>query len=182
MRWPAACALACLLAACAAPPSTAPAVVESRSTTAAPAQKPAPSSADELVAYIARLRPMNEAALAAEVARARRDASDMGRVKAALAVSLTAPADEGEILALVEPVEKHEAGDRDVKAMAGFLHAMAAERRRSKESAAARLRDERRLADAQKQRADGLQQKLDALTELEKSLSDRPTPSDAQAR
>jgi hypothetical protein len=68
--------------------------------------------------------------------------------------------------------------------MASFLHTMAGERRRLRESAAAanaRLREERKAVDAQKQRADTLQeraaqlqQKLDALTELEKSLSDRP--------
>ena len=179
MKRLAAFALACLLGACASPPTSTPAVVESRTSVPAPA---APSSADELMAYLARLRAMNEAALAVEVSKARRDTTDMGRVKAAVAVSLAAQSDEGEILALVEPVERREGADRDVKAMAGFLHVMALERRRSKESAAARLRDERRLAEAQKQRADGLQQKLDALTELEKSLSDRPTPSDAQAR
>jgi hypothetical protein len=62
---------------------------------------------------------------------------------------------------------------------------MVGERRRLRESAAAanaKAREDRRAADAQKQRADGLQeraaqlqQKLDALTELEKSLSDRQT-------
>ena len=60
--------------------------------------------------------------------------------------------------------------------MAAFLHALAAERRRLRESAATaqgRLRDERKAAEAQKQRADALQQKLDALTDLEKSLADR---------
>ena len=68
--------------------------------------------------------------------------------------------------------------------MASFLLLQAAERRRLKEGVAAagsRLRDERRAHEAQKQRADALQeraaqlqQKIDALTELEKSLSDRP--------
>ena len=68
--------------------------------------------------------------------------------------------------------------------MASFLLIQSAERRRLKEGAAAagsRLRDERRAHEAQKQRADALQerasqlqQKIDALTELEKSLSERP--------
>ena len=53
-------------------------------------------------------------------------------------------------------------------------------------AAAARtaLRDERRTFEAQKQRAESLQervaqlqQKLDALTELERSLSDRQAPT-----
>jgi hypothetical protein len=71
--------------------------------------------------------------------------------------------------------------------MASFLLVQAAERKRLKEGAAAagsRLRDERRATEAQKQRADALQeraaqlqQKIEALTELEKSLSDRQTPN-----
>ena len=183
MRRAAACVLACLLAACASPPNaTVPVVVESRAPSAPATATPAPSSADDLVAYLAHLRPMNETALAAEAARQKRDPGDLGHVKAALALSLSAQSDEGEILALVDPIEKRETGDRDVKAMAGFLHVMAVERRRSKESTAARLRDERRVAESQKQRADQLQQKLDGLTDLEKSLSDRPVATDAQAR
>ncbi len=70
--------------------------------------------------------------------------------------------------------------------MASFLQGIAHERRRLKESAAAagaKLRDAQRARDNEKQRAEALQeraaqlqQKLDALTDLEKSLSDRPTP------
>jgi hypothetical protein len=139
------------------------------------------SNADELMTYLARLRTMNEASLAAEAARHKRETADLGRVKAAMALSLSAQAEDADILALLDPVVKKDGGDRDVKAMASFLHAMVMERRRLKESAAAagaKLRDERRTAEAQKQRAETLQQKLDALTELEKSLSDR----DAQSR
>ena len=72
--------------------------------------------------------------------------------------------------------------------MASFLQAMAGERRRLRESAAAsgtRLREERHAREVEKQRADALQeraaqlqQKLDALSDLEKSLSDRPTPQE----
>jgi hypothetical protein len=137
------------------------------------------TQADEVAAYLARLHGMSEAALGAEAARQRRDASDLAHVKAALALSLSQQSDETEVLALVEPVAKKDNGDRDLKAVAGFLQALATERRRLRESAAAsglKLRDERRALDAQKLRADALQQKLDALTDLEKSLSDRPTP------
>jgi hypothetical protein len=141
------------------------------SVTSVPAVR---SSADELVAYAASIRSFSENALAAEASKRKREAGDVSRVKAAIALSISAQADEGEILALVEPLEKR-ATDRDVKAMAGFLQAMALERRRLKENAAARLRDEHRASDAQRQRADALQQKLDALSELEKSLSDRKT-------
>ena len=145
------------------------------------------SSADELLAYVGRLTGLRESALPAEAARQRellqREASDLTRVKAALALSLANPADDAELHALVDPVVRANGGDADVRSMASFLQALAAERRRARESAAAataKLRDERRASDAQKQRAEALQeraaqlqQKLDALTEIEKSLSDR---------
>ena len=102
----------------------------------------------------------------------------------ALAMSLHPQSDDAEILALVDPIARKESAPNEVRAMASFLHTMATERRRLRESAAAanaKLRDERRAVEAQKQRADTmqeraaqLQQKIDALTELEKSLSDRP--------
>ena len=161
------------LASCASVDKVAP--VETR-TAAAPLAS-LPASSDDLLAYAASLRGLNESALAAEAARQRREPGDMARVKAALALSLSPQADESEIVALVEPVEKNEGARQDAKAMAGFLHSIAVERRGLKESATARVRDERRTADAQKQRADSLQQKLDALTELEKSLSDRQVPN-----
>ncbi len=71
-----------------------------------------------------------------------------------------------------------------VRAMASFLHVLASDRRRLRESASARVRDERRAqeqfrsrADSAQERAEQLQQKLDALTALEKSLSDRQPAS-----
>ena len=162
--------VALLAAACATTREPAPA--QSASVMPAPSSA-VRSSAEDLLAYVAQLRAMPEPALAAEVARRRKEAGDVARVKAALALSFAPQADEAEILALVEPVEKH-AADRDLKAMAGFLQAMALDRRRAKESSAARLRDEHKAHDAQRQRADELQQKLEALSALEKSLSDRP--------
>ena len=138
------------------------------------------SAGEDLVDYLARIRGMSEAALAAEAARHRREPGDAGRVKAALSLSLSRESEEGDIIALVEPVAKKDNGDRELRAVASFLHVIAGERRRLKDSATAagnRLREERRLGEAQKQRADVLQQKLDALTDLEKSLSDRPTPT-----
>ena len=175
-------ALACLAfifnAGCAMVGGVAPA------TEAAPASPGTvsgkPGSAEELVAYLSRLRGMSETALAAEATRQKRETTDLARVKAALALSLSPQAEESDILALVEPTARKENADRDVKAMASFLHALATERRKLKESAAAagnRLRDEKRLHEAQKQRAEALQQKLDALTDLEKSLADRQNPT-----
>ena len=185
MRRALALALAAALAVgCAAPERRA--AVADRSRPAATAQEGA-----AMLAYLARLRGLREGALAAEAQRQRRaaarDPSDLARVRAALARSL-ADADDAAVLALAEPVARREDAAPELRAMASFLHAMALDRRRLRESAAAagtRLRDERRAAEAQKQRADAaeerageLQQKLDALTELEKSLSDRqPSPT-----
>jgi len=161
--------------------------VEGRAPSRGVPSSSAHSAGDELMAYLARLRGMTERGLAAETTRQREAArtapSDLAQVKVALALALTPQSDEGEILALVEPVAKREAADDDVRAMASFLHVQASERRRLRESAAAAskgLRDERKAVEVQKQRADALQeraaqlqQKIDALTELEKSLSDR---------
>jgi hypothetical protein len=149
------------------------------------------TTADELVAYLDRIRVLGESALAAEATRqrqlAQRENNDLARVKAALALTLSLPAEEGDILALVDPVARKASADADLKAMASFLQAIAGDRRRLREgatAAAARLREERRAHEVQKQRADALQeraaqlqQKLDALTEIEKSLSDRQPPS-----
>jgi hypothetical protein len=174
-----------MLGACAMEDRVAPSVEAPR-----PTAGESRTAADELVAYLSRLRGMGEGALAAEVTRqkdfASRDATDLARLKAALALSLSAQSEEGDVLALVDPVVRRQNADPDAKAVASFLQVVAAERRRLKESAAAARtgqRDERRAAEAQKQRAEALQerasqlqQKLDALTEIEKSLS-QPSPS-----
>jgi hypothetical protein len=164
-----------LLAACSVT-DRASAPAETRDAVAStPAARPV---IEDLGQYLARLRGMSESGLAGEAARQRRDTSDLGRVKAALALSLSTQSDEADILALVDPVAKKDNGDREARAMASFLQVVVNERRRLKESAAAAgrgQRDERRLRESEKQRADALQQKLDALTDLEKSLSDRPS-------
>jgi len=178
------CACAMILAGCSMFDAPKPEGEVMRGTEGATAAHP--SSADELVTYLARLRSLGDGALATEAARYRAGSGDMAQVKSALALSLSTQADEAEILALVEGPAKREGGDRNVRAMAGFLQAMALERRRLKESAASagtRLRDERRALELQRQRAESLQQraealqqKLDALTDLEKSLADRQPP------
>jgi hypothetical protein len=178
-------ALACVaLGACAV---TGPVAPVGSAAPASIAAAPRGASAAELVAYLGRLRGMSERALAAEVVRARLaargDAGAMEAVKLAIVLSHSVASEEAEILALLEPIAKREGADEDIKAMASFLLVQATERRRLKEGAtasAAKLRDERRVLEAQKQRVEALQeraaqlqQKLDALTELEKSLSDR---------
>ena len=174
--------VAATLAGCAAVERAIPEAM--RPTHTPPAEVPA---ANELGAYLARVRGLNERGLAAEATRqrqmARTDPGDLTQVKLAIALSLSSLAEEAEILSLVEPVMKRDGAEDDLRAMASFLHVQALERRRLKESAAAagaRLRDQVRATEAQKQRADALaeratqlQQKLDALTELEKSLSER---------
>ncbi len=145
----------------------------------------------EIVSYLGRLRTLSDSALEKEAVRQRQAAAasptDLQRLKSAMALAATGHADEGDILAVVDPLARSSRADPDVRAMASFLQAIALDRRRLKESAAAsgtRLRDERRARETEKQRADALQeraaqlqQKLDALTDLEKSLSGRQTPS-----
>ena len=166
------------------PPAPSPPVTPA----APPIGRQGQSPADEVIAYLGQLRAMGEPALAAEGRRQRTAAragpeGDLARVKAGLAFILATATEEAEILALVDPVAKREKSDPGLRAMASFLHELAVDRRRLKESAAAanaRLRDEKRAqeqlrgtAAAAQERAAQLQQKLDALTELEKSLSDR---------
>jgi hypothetical protein len=176
--------LALLLAGCAAVERAMPEALRPAPPRERAVQTP---SANELMAYMARLRGMNERALAAETARqremARAQPSELAQIKVAIALSLSSLSEEGDVISLVDPIVRRDGADEDVRAMASFLHVQALERRRLKESAAAsgaKLRDERRAAETQKQRADvlqekaaQLQQKLDALTEIEKSLSDR---------
>jgi hypothetical protein len=157
---------ACQLVDRAAPATEAPA-------TAPAAARLSRSNADELVAYLVRLRGMNEGGLAAESIRqkqlAARATDDMARLKAALALALAPQSDENEILAFVDPLVRKESAPADVRAMASFLQVWAQDRRR--------LKMQKQRADVLQERAAQLQQKLDALTELEKSLSDRPPPS-----
>lgn len=186
-------ALAALAAGCSTLERYVPSVARPPAA-AVPATAPVAadaSTAADLVQYLARLRLLAEPALSAEATRARqataRDPSDVARVKAALAMSLAREPDEGDIVTILEPVAKREGGDAGVKAMASFLQVNAQERRRLREGAAAArasLRDERRALEAQKQKAESLQeraaqlqQKIDALTELEKTLSDRQAPT-----
>ncbi len=179
-------AIAALLAGCTTPAPT-PAPPPPAVVAVAPR---APSSADELLAYLARLRTLDEAALALETGRqrdfARREPSNLANLKVALVLVAAGQADEAEILFLVEPMLREGAvRDADVVSMASFLHVVVLERRRLKESvtaSGAKSRDDRRAYETQKARADALleknvqlQQKLDALTALEKSLSSRRT-------
>ena len=178
----AAIAALALLAACAVPekaPAPPPAAV-----VVAPA---APSEADQLLTRLSRLNATGLAEQQAEVARLKestaRAPSDVGRVELAFALTASG-ADESEILAALEPVTR-EGGTAsvDVKSVAGFLQGVILERRKLKEGLAAanaRASADRKSVDASRQKeaqlqeqVSRLQKKLDALTNLEKSLSDR---------
>lgn len=177
------------LAACAPLEPSDAGVAPPRAATKARAPAAAPAPA--LITYLGELRGMNEPSLAREIARQRqllaKDGSDVTRTRLALALSLSPQGEDSEMLSLVDPVARKESAPTEVRAMASFLHSMATERRRLRESAAAanaKAREERHAAEVQKQRADTLQerasqlqQKIDALTELEKSLSDRSLPN-----
>ena len=106
-----------------------------------------------------------------------------GTMKAALDLLVARHPEDAEMLSLMDQVPGKDSGN-DASTMASFLHILAADRRRMRETAAARARDERRALEAMRSRADAaqeraaqLQQKLDALTELEKTLSERQTSS-----
>ena len=186
----AALAVAVLAAGCATSPTSTP--IFSR----APAV-PRLSPADQLLASLTRLKAMDEVTLASEVARSRGIAeatpTDLANLEAALALTVWPPAEDAEILARLTPVLREAPpAAPEMRAMAGFLQGMVLERRKLRESAsaaAAKSRDDRRdalaqkqRADAQQERADRLQQKLEALTNLEKSLSNRKHADDPARR
>lgn len=186
----AALAVAVLAAGCATSPTSTP--IFSRAPAA-----PRLSPADQLLAALARLRAMDDVALANEVARSRGAAdaapTDLANLEAALALTVWPAAEDAEILARLTPVLREAPpAAPEMRAMAGFLQGMVFERRKLRESAsaaAAKSRDDRRealaqkqRADAQQERADRLQQKLEALTNLEKSLSNRKHADDPARR
>jgi hypothetical protein len=184
--------LAALAAGCAmAPPAPAP-------VARAPVQAaPAAHTADRLLASLARLLALDESGLNAEIARRRADLvanpGNLARVEAAMAVAMAPAPDDEQVEELVAPVlAAFPPAEPDLRAMAGFLQGMASERRKLRDglaAASAKSRDDRReaqslrlRAEAQQERADRLQAKLEALTNLEKSLANRPHADDTDRR
>ncbi len=103
--------LALVLAACAAVERAMPdALRPSPPTRERVVQTP---SANELVAYMARLRGMNERALAAETARqremARAQPGDLPQIKIAIALSLSSLTEESDVISLVDPIVRRDA-------------------------------------------------------------------------
>jgi hypothetical protein len=120
---------------------------------------PAISETDSLLAYYQQLRGLSGADLGREHEMVRqaygRTHSDFNRVRYAMVLSLpnTAFTDDGRALDLLEPVSRNAAGQ--LNALASLLTAHLQERKR---------------LDAN---AQGLQQKLDALKSLERSMIER---------
>jgi hypothetical protein len=158
---------------------------------------PAAHTADRLLASLARLLAMDESGLNAEIARRRDELDanpgDLARVEAAMAAAMAPSPDDELVSALVAPVlAAFPPAEPDLRAMAGFLQGMASERRKLREglaAASAKSREDHReayaqrlRAQAQQERADRLQAKLEALTNLEKSLANRPHADDTDRR
>lgn len=120
---------------------------------------PPPSDVDGLLAYFARVRTLSAPDLGKEHEAARQaflaSRSDANRVRLAMLLSLpgTALSDEPRALELLDPVARNAGGK---------FHGLAA-------LLAANLQERKRL-DAN---AQGLQQKLDALKSLERSMIER---------
>ncbi|MBI2311842.1 MAG: hypothetical protein HYU77_04975 [Betaproteobacteria bacterium] len=126
------------------------------------------SEAEALLLYHEYLRRLSGAELTREhegVKQAHaRSGADFTRVQLAMLLSLPTPGfrDDGRAIGLLEPLLKEGAASSEMRALAHLLHAQIAEHRRLEE----RAREEQR-------RADGLQQKLEALKSIEKSLLER---------
>lgn len=177
----AALAAALLAAGCALLEEQPPAPVQKEpAARPAPAPTPAPVAAPRSVAdlleYYDALRRTDAATRAREHERARQAYSPQqgpyARVRLALFGALPGadPEQQAQALTLLEPVARDDRPqDRDLQRFAALLHASVQEQRRLADGAAGatqRAREEAR-------RADDLQQKLDALKSIEKSLIER---------
>lgn len=134
------------------------------------------SEAEALLLYHEYLRRLSGAELNREHEGVRqshaRSGADFTRVQLAMLLSLPAAGfrDDGRAIGLLEPLLKEGAVSSEMRALAHLLHAQISEHRRLEE----RARDEQR-------RAEGLQQKLEALKSIEKSLLERE-PAKPKAR
>jgi hypothetical protein len=152
-------ALATALAGGCALQEPAPEDVREPPAVAVPAPPPTATDAENLLRYYQHIRRIGPAELAREHESARhafaRSRADYNRVRLAMLLSLpgTAFADDARALELLDPLTKNPNGS---------LHALAF-------LLAAQLQERRRLEAS----AQSLQQKLDALRSLERSLIER---------
>jgi hypothetical protein len=134
-----------------------------------PPPEPQPSELYRLLVQSENVRKMQAADAARELEQARlafvRSKTDYNRLQYAV-LSLLPNAgghDEAKAAALLEPMLKDKSsGATGLRAFGAFLYFQIAENRKMED----RMRDEQK-------RADSLQEKLDALKEVEKSLLDR---------
>lgn len=134
----------------------------------APGQSFLVSEAESLLLYHEHLRKLSIADLNREHEGVKRTLarsnSDFSRMRLAMLLSLSGAnfRDDGRALGLLEPMLAAGAADNETRALAQLLYVLISERRRIEE----RLKDEQR-------KTEGLQQKLDALKSIEKSLLER---------
>jgi hypothetical protein len=182
------CAVVALVWACAAtkptvpppgpvPPEPAPVLVEPPPPEVKPEPPPPPApepqqtELNRLLLQSESVRRMPAADAAKELEQARqafgRSKTDYNRLLYAVLLLLPSAGgpDDAKAGALLEPMLK-DRGSNGLRAFAAFLHFQIAENRKTEE----RMRDEQK-------RADALQEKLDALKEVEKNLLDREQPS-----
>lgn len=138
---------------------------------------------NEILAYA-----LNYGALSAEEQRKEfalvmqalnRDKKNMtNRMKAALVLSLPASRqrDNARALALLDEIQRDGDADPDTKAISALLKEYVSERQKLEENAAklgAKHNDDQKRLEALQLKADGLQQKLDDLKNIEKTLTNR---------
>lgn len=157
----------------AVPPEPAPVLVEPPRPEVKPEPPPPPpelqqTELNRLLAQAESVRKMPAADAAKEFEQARqafnRSKTDYNRLQYALLSLLpnAGGADDARAGALLEPLLKDKSASNGLRQFAAFLYFQIAENRKMEE----RMREEQK-------RADSLQEKLDALKEVEKSLLDR---------
>lgn len=113
-----------------------------------------------------------------------RDKSELTRLKLALLLASSANSDDGELMALLEPLVQDPASAKpEIRALATLMHGAAYERKRTKDSLAAintRLREAQKNQESglarleqQRRQIEDLEKKLNALKTIEKSLIQR---------
>ena len=137
---------------------------------------PQRSDAERVARYYERLLSMKNSDLAAELEHAQREfekeKSELNRVQLALLLSLPNATlrDNNAAIALLAPFVRDKTREgSSLRPLAQWLHAQLVELRRAEESLQqqnTKLKDEQR-------RADALQQKLDALLNMEKKMIER---------
>ncbi len=177
-------ALAGVLAGCVplenAPAPAAPAYAQK------PVRPAALTETAELMAYLLQVRTLSPSALAEEGARTRealaRDHGDAVRIKAAVAAQ--GNGDDADVLSLLEPlVQDSSAAKPELKGVALLLYQGAQERKKARDmasAAAARVRDAQKASETAqakseqlRKQVEELEQKLNAVKTIEKSLIQR---------